>query len=59
MKKIIAALIGISLVLGTSAYAQTTTSNTWGDKGSSPTQILDSIAGEANSEYRIQETALD
>lgn len=59
MKKILAAFLGLSLLLSASAFADTTTSNSRWDKGSSPTQILDSIAGEANSEYKIQETALD
>ena len=59
MKKILFATMMTCLLLSGISFASTTTSNTWGDKGSSPIEILDNIAGEANSEYRIQETALD
>lgn len=59
MKKIIISfLIGVSLVSGFS-FAETTTNNSWGDKGTSPIEILDRVAGEANVEYKIQDTALD
>jgi|GEM_PF-504789 len=59
MKKIIISLLACSMLLSGAVFAGTTTSNSWGDKGSTPTQILDSIAGQANVEYKIQDTALD
>lgn len=58
MKKIVLSLCAISLFFSSIALADTTTSNSWWDKGSTPSQILDSIAGDAN-DYKIQETALD
>lgn len=39
--------------------ASTTTSTSRWDKGTSPSEILDRVAGEANVEYKIQDTALD
>lgn len=59
MKKIVAIVITFIALFSGMAFAQTNTSNSWGDKGSSPIEILDRVAGEANSEYRIQETSLD
>ena len=59
MKKLIALIFAFILISSGSAFASTTTSNSRGNKGTSPTEILNSIAGEANSEYKIQETALD
>lgn len=59
MKKfILSGMIVIALLMGFS-FAGTTTSNSRGDKGSSPVEILDRVAGEANVEYKIQDTALD
>lgn len=46
-----------SLIWG--CFAATNTSTSRWDKGTSPSQILDSVAWQANVEYKIQDTALD
>lgn len=61
MKKIISYLFTLSLLISSISFvaAQTTTNDSWWDKWSDPVQILDTVAGEANADYKIQDTALD
>ncbi len=59
IKKIFLGFLVAGMLASNFAFAQTNTSNSRWDKGSSPSEILDSIAGQANSEYKIQDTALD
>lgn len=46
-------ILGMTLV---PCFAQT---NSWGNYGNDPIQILDKVVQESNKEYKIQQTALD
>ena len=59
MKKILFSILLVGTLLVGVTNAETTTSKSWWDKGTTPTEILDSIAGQANVDYKIQDTALD
>ena len=52
-KKIVIALLFAPICL---TFAS---SSNWGGYGTSPTEVLDSVVGEANKTDQIQETALD
>lgn len=56
MKKLFSALLGMILALLTTSgvYAWW-----WWKYGSDPMRVLDSVASEANDEYKIQDTQLD
>lgn len=56
MKKIILAIMALCFCLPLFIFAQ---SETRWDYGDDPIKILDNVVGEANEEYKIQQTALD
>ena len=57
MKKILLAILAFSAVIPLVNLAQ---DSSWASKyGNDPIRILDSVVGEANDEYKIQQTSLD
>lgn len=56
MKKILGAFVILSYAFSLFTIAQ----GSWESKyGSDPIKILDTVVGEANEEYQIQQTSLD
>ncbi len=55
MKKIIVSIIAICYIFPLFTFAQ----NSRGKYGGDPIQILDNVVSQANSDYKIQQTALD
>lgn len=55
MKKIILTIIALCYMLPLFSFAQ----DSRGKYGGDPIQILDTVVGEANQDYKIQQTALD
>lgn len=55
MKKIALIILIVFYSLPLLSFAQ----NSWGKYGQNPIQILDTVVGQANEDYKIQQTALD
>ncbi len=56
MKKLILAIVILCYSLPLLSFAQSDSRSKYGNN---PIQILDTVVGEANDEYKIQQTALD
>ena len=55
MKKIALVILVVFYSLPLLSFAQ----DSWGKYGQNPIQILDTVVGQANEDYKIQQTALD
>lgn len=56
MKKILLIIIVLCYSIPLFSFAQ---NGSWSKYGGNPIQILDTVVGQANDEYKIQQTALD